>query len=809
MTGWLMDGTHTGLRQSWPLTDSRCATLLTWLHCTVLIRFLSFHLRQQRDPARAIFDCIDKMAVLVPSASLLDCTRARLDTWLTRNRITREELAESWNKRRKARRRVTDRHDAIEKLAVASQLGLAAVFSWEADEFVDAAVKGRLSVVQAYVSSGINIDCMHTLLLYSALHGAADFGRVEVAKFLISNGANVNARDVRCNRTPLHYAAESGQLEICGLLLANGAHRGLVDQDHIRPSELARSSTRIKTRKALVCMLSDVPARVPAVYLTGSDASSLACSWVEPLKRKHQVPINHYLIEWRPLPDTHSVAQPPLLLDTTQLPEEEEEEDGSAAAATEGEGEEGSAAEQHSHSRSSGSSSAHSVKWLKDTTPTRSFLITGLLPASEYHVRISAHNAAGMGLPSCPSRLRTQEAPPEAPSTPLLASRTSTTIGLTWQAPLRDNGFPILAYEVQRSAAFEFRRGDDMVVQRSSWSGEVVPPDRLLHHVSKGIIPFGRVVFRVRARNQLGWGQPSPESAVYQADESVRAYEQGPTSFCLEWDAHPDVSAVRIFGYELQMSLNGKPDAFETLSSTIDRGTRGTVRYRVDGLVPATPYQFRVRHLDLNGWQPWAIALRSALLVTDEDRPDPPQAPVIVSRPTGDFGCAIEWQAGAANGPNITSYEVEYADKDGKWARAGDTSDRDMIIPNLKAGKTYFFRVRAYNQLGWSDFSEPSHAFEVNVVPCPSAVAVVSASLTWLDLSWCKPETDMSIQLYEIRVRHIRSNHCTYEQSSQERCRVTSLKPRSVYRFSVRAMSMLGWSAWSQESEEVTTARRL
>lgn len=623
---------------------------------------------------------------------------------------------------------------------------------------------------------------------------------MQVVKLLVSHGANVNARDVRQNRTPLHYCAEGGHLDICLFLLTHGANRALVDQDGRRPSDLANSSPKIKSRKHLVEILSDVPGRVPAVTLQGYDFSSLSLNWAEPLKRRHQVPIDYYQIEWRVLPDSHSVVQAPMLA-TLVIPNSDPATDADPATNADG-------PETDSPVRWA---LPAREDWCRATTSQRSFTIGNLLPATEYQVRIVAHNAAGLGLPSCPARLHTQESTPTAPSAPKLIHRTPTTLTLTWQPPERENGFPLLTYELQRCNVYEQRRGGETSVsQRTSWQSEIVPLDQCGCHVSRGIIPFGKVAFRVRANNQLGWGLWSQESAVLAADESVRVTNIAPRSLTLHWDTHPDPN-FRVFGYELQVCNAEAMDTYTTICSTIPRpaAVGHPVVYDVTTLLPAKTYYFRVRQLDENGWQHWTHALKSAAIKTQDDRPEPPQAPFYVIRPTGDYGCALEWVAGEPNGPTTTRFEVLQSEKEGEWQRAGESTEPELIVHNLRPGRTYLFRVRALNSVGWSEFSPVSEAFYVNLVPCPSGVSLAASGLTWLDLRWQKPAADLIVQRYEVRVRHVRSNTCTYEESDREQLRVTSLRPRGAYRFSVRAMTMLGWSAWSQESDDITFARRL
>ena len=109
-------------------------------------------------------------------------------------------------------------------------------------------IKGHLKSIEAMIENGHPVNAVHSLLGYSALHGAADFNNFKVLKKLIASGANVNQRDVRAGRTPLHYAAESGRLEICTYLIDRGAHKDIMDSASMRPSHLAAGCANLAIR---------------------------------------------------------------------------------------------------------------------------------------------------------------------------------------------------------------------------------------------------------------------------------------------------------------------------------------------------------------------------------------------------------------------------------------------------------------------------------------------------------------------------------------------------------------------------------
>jgi ankyrin repeat protein len=126
-----------------------------------------------------------------------------------------------------------------------------------AKDIWDAAKRGLLDDLQAFVSSGVEPDardrCGRTPLIL-----ASYYGNRSVAEWLIGNGANVNAKDApgprgeKGSMTSLHAAAEKGQLEIAKLLLEHGAKPNPKMTNGYSPLMLAAESGRVPLVKLLV-----------------------------------------------------------------------------------------------------------------------------------------------------------------------------------------------------------------------------------------------------------------------------------------------------------------------------------------------------------------------------------------------------------------------------------------------------------------------------------------------------------------------------------------------------------------------------
>lgn len=330
--------------------------------------------------------------------------------------------------------------------------------------------------------------------------------------------------------------------------------------------------------------------------------------------------------------------------------------------------------------------------WHSITTKETTYTLTGLHCATVYAVRITPRNGAGYGPPSRVARLQTLEGPPEVPGTAVLLTSTPTSITLLWMPPPSDNGSPITQYEIQRSIIVDVKRGSEAIGQtlRHPWTTERML-DAATTFTSSGLPPFSKCVFRIRARNDLGWSDFSPQSQLLKADDALHSIHTTPTSLHLEWCSHP---LQKVLAYELQMramsavSTTQSPD-YETLALNLqDVPGLSVGRYLVQDLEPASLYQFRVRKKDFKGWQQWADATVSPLLRTSDAPPDPPNPPKSTLESVGDFCMELCWTPNSCNGPAITIYEVEaMMDRDNGWNKVGATKDTTLVAKKLLGGK--------------------------------------------------------------------------------------------------------------------------
>jgi len=136
-----------------------------------------------------------------------------------------------------------------------------------------------------------------------------------------------------------------------------------------------------------------------------------------------------------------------------------------------------------------------------------SITVTGLAASSSYVFKVSAVNIAGTGSNTDPSSAVSTLAAvvldaPGAPGRPLIGTRTTTSVVISWTAPASDGGSAITNYIV------EYRKGTD------GWSPVARADSTVLSTTVTGLIKGSSYTFRVSAVSDGGTSVASVVSAA-------------------------------------------------------------------------------------------------------------------------------------------------------------------------------------------------------------------------------------------------------------------------------------------------------
>ena len=277
------------------------------------------------------------------------------------------------------------------------------------------------------------------------------------------------------------------------------------------------------------------------------------------------------------------------------------------------------------------------------------------------------------------------EGAPGAP-TGLTAQAGNQIATLTWGAPAKDGGSPILGYEV---------RYQEVGGTYSAWT--TVPGGAgATSTVVRGLDSGTSYEFQVRASNATAAGQPATASVTLGesapgAPPSLTA-TGGDGQIALSWGASDDGGSA-ILRYEYRYA-----ESDETWSDWATVSGAGNARsVTVSGLTNGTLYGFEVRAVNSIGEGEASQATATPGRA--------PAAPTGLTATSQSETITVTWGMPAdTGGTNITGYQVRYRVSGGGWTSwttvGGGASATSYTLTGLTNGTGYEIAVRAVNAVG-------------------------------------------------------------------------------------------------------------
>ena len=478
---------------------------------------------------------------------------------------------------------------------------------------------------------------------------------------------------------------------------------------------------------------------------------------------------------------------------------------------------------------------AEELDFVSDDTAPKPYEVKGLQPSEKYRLRLAAHSAGGYGPFSNEEVYETAPSFPTTPGTPMFMTSTSSSITVSWVPPRFENGSKILRYEVGRmlmlASDHKHKKDEDKDKDKDKDDDDDDDDDdeddaekknaaNWVRYISPGAqpvftmthIPNGSFVkIRVRAKNELGFSPFSTISEPFQALDPVRLLEKTPSSLKIIWQTIP---ALAVICFELQIRVYGlmlSEDMYNKISDKIPQNING-ITQMVSGLKPGTEYQFRSRgNLEEGGWQSWSDGLVSTVFKTVETEPDPPTAPYDKMGASTATGIVLKWEAGSSNGKALLEFELHWRKNEREWEMYKLIKGVPTLpVGNLESGSNYQFKVRARNEIGWSEFSELSRGIRTNPIPIPGICISVKYGIGWVQLQWEPPPGHCIVTAYELQSKRsdMDSWVCQNKTNVKNGYLVQDMRPCAHYCFRVRAQTFDGWSSFSEVSEMFTTVRR-
>jgi len=229
----------------------------------------------------------------------------------------------------------------------------------------------------------------------------------------------------------------------------------------------------------------------------------------------------------------------------------------------------------------------------------------------------------------------------------------------------------------------------------------------------------------------------------------------------------------------------------------------GGTYYNDIGLPSGTTYSYRVRAKNYAGYSAYSSVATATTKGTYIARPWD-----LTARAVSSSSITLRWKD---NSYNETGFAIERKiGSMGIYEQIAkvDANVSDFAITGLRAGNTYYFRVRAYNDTGISDYSNEASATTPNVTApvAPSALKATAASATQIKLNWVDNSSDET-GFYIERKTGATGTYAPINNVAPEVTSYTDngLAGGTTYYYRVHAYNNGGQSSYSNEAYATTS----
>jgi titin len=399
---------------------------------------------------------------------------------------------------------------------------------------------------------------------------------------------------------------------------------------------------------------------------------------------------------------------------------------------------------------------------------------------TQYFYRVRAHNAGGYSGYSNETNAKTLPNPPAKPTSLAAAPLSNVKINLTWtDSSNNEAGFKI-----------ERKLGTAGVYAQVAITG----PNMKNFADSSGLTPSTPYFYRVRAFNTGGNSNYSPEANATTlpnppaAPSSLGATAVSTSQINLTWaDNSNNESGFRI---ERKAGATGAYAVVAAVNANV-------TSYPDTGLNFAGEYFYRVRAFNAGGTSGYTNEINAVTL---------PLAPGnLICTPLSNKKINLAW---ADSSGNESGFKIERKLAGGVYALIGTVGANvtSFADSNLTASTTYFYRMRAFNASGNSNYcAEKSAKTLPNSPAAPHSLTVTSVSNRQINVTW----TDGSNNESGFRIERKTGAAGTYAVIAAVSANAISyldngLSSVNEYFYRVRAFNAGGNSGYTNEVKAVT-----
>lgn len=402
---------------------------------------------------------------------------------------------------------------------------------------------------------------------------------------------------------------------------------------------------------------------------------------------------------------------------------------------------------------------------LTKNSSVNSYDITNLLAGKKYWYRVRAINSTGEGDYSFDKFKVT------IPPAPLIIDSPSTeqdSILLKW-----NDVDGAESYEVDVSL-----ESNNFNPNLTSYNSKLVEENYLK---VTGLTAGQNYVYRIRAVNDCGVSQNSETGTDCTAPPTPTSLSTSavtPNSFNVSW-----ASVGSGIKYIFDLS---KSETMSPLISNYAGIELSTTNISLSNLQEKTEYYFRVRSSNGDcGKSPYSGIVSQIT---------PSKSSLKGLNPPSNcsyYGFTASWIADASS----TEYEfnlsedINFTSFVGSYNNSFRTSSTSITISNLDPGTKYYYRIKAYNQYGSTEYSDPG---SILTFPAAPSVTTSNVTATSFDLALSEPESVISYEI-DISTTSNFSNFITDFQSyktSDSSLNIIGLSPNTRYYIRSRSRNL-------------------